>query len=385
VSIDCVEIQPARWNRITGSRQPQLDHLLPCDLAAGSRLFVVPSLLVSPMPASRSRRPGFTLIELLVVIAIIAILVSLLLPAVQAVREAARKSECQNHLHQLTVAVHNYEGSHKMVPPSGCIAGTSVTQPWSGQAFALPYLEGGTLYSKINFSFGYHHAQNKANFPPSGISAEKVTVLLCPSEIRDQARVDNATTIHYPLNYALNMGRYLVFDPNNGRNGGGAFAPNGRIGTQSYVDGMSNTLALSEVKAFTPRFHDATGVATEPAGPLAVSGGYTAGGAWSNQNGHTEWVCGRAIHNGFTTVFGPNTKVPHVDSGETFDIDVSSSREGVSATLVTYGIITSRSHHPGIVQASMMDGRVRSFSENISLQVWQAIGSRDGGDTTGTY
>lgn len=337
------------------------------------------------MPYCPDRRAAFTLIELLVVIAIIAILISLLLPAVQAVREAARKSECQNHLHQLTIAVHNYEGSHRVVPPSGCVAGTSVSQPWSGQAFILPYLEGGTYYSKIDFSYGYHSSVNKNAFPPSGIAGERVPVLICPSDVNDRQRVDNATTLHYPLCYALNLGRYKVFDPTNGSDGGGAFAPNGKIGSRHYTDGMSNTLGLSEVKAFTPRFHDAIPVAMEPAGPAAVSGGYTGGGAWSALNGHTEWVCGRAIHNGFTTLFGPNTRVPHIEGGIAYDIDVSSSREGVSATNVTYGIITSRSHHPGIVQASLLDGRVRSFSENLSLQVWQALGTRGGGEPTGAF
>jgi prepilin-type N-terminal cleavage/methylation domain-containing protein len=335
------------------------------------------------MSAHRSRRSGFTLIELLVVIAIIAILVSLLLPAVQAVREAARKSECQNHLHQLTIAVHNYESSHRVVPPSSCVAGTTVSQPWSGQAFILPFMEGGTYYSRIDFSYGYHHAVNKSAFPPSGISGERVSVLICPSDINDKQRVESATTLHYPLCYTLNVGRYKVFDPTNGSDGGGAFAPNGSIGSRNFTDGMSNTLGLSEVKAFTPRIHDATGVATEPSGPLSVSGTYTGGGSFSTSSGHTEWVCGRTIHNGFTTTFGPNTVVPHVEAGATYDIDVSSSREGRSATDVTYGIVTSRSYHPGIVQASMLDGRVRSYSENMSLQVWRALGSRAGGEVNG--
>lgn len=335
------------------------------------------------LPSRTPVRRGFTLIELLVVIAIIAILVSLLLPAVQSVREAARRTECSNHLHQLVIAVHNYEGSHKVSPPSGCVAGTSVSQPWSGQAFILPYLEGGNVYARIDFSFGYHHQTNKDAFPPSGIAAERIPVLLCPSEPNDRARVDSPTSIHYPLNYVLNLGQYKIFDPTDGSDGGGAFAPNGKLGPRSYTDGMSNILGLSEVKAMVPRFHDATGVPTPPSGPLAVSAGYTAGGAFSPSNGHSEWVCGRAIHNGFTTTFGPNTRVPHVQGGDEFDINVSSRREGASATEVTYAIITSRSWHPGLVQSAMMDGRVRSFSENLSLQVWQALGTRDGGEPVG--
>jgi prepilin-type N-terminal cleavage/methylation domain-containing protein len=337
------------------------------------------------MPRLAARCCGFTLIELLVVIAIIAILVALLLPAVQAVREAARRAECQNHLHQLIIAVHNYEGAHRQVPPSACVAGTSVTQPWSGQAFMLPFLEGNTLYQRIDFSYGYHHAVNKNRFPPNGIATERVPVLLCPSEPKDHSRLDAAgVPEHYPLNYALNVGRYKIFDPNDGSDGGGAFAPNSRLGPRSYVDGMSNTLGLSEVKGFMPRFHDTTGVPTEPSGPLAVSSGYTSGGAFGT-TGHTEWVCGRAIHAGFTTVFGPNTVIPHTQGGVLYDIDVTSSREGASAVAVTYGIIPSRSHHPGLVQSAMMDGRVRSFSENLSLDVWRALGTRAGGEATGAF
>ena len=77
-----------------------------------------------------------------------------------------------------------------------------------------------------------------------------------------------------------------------------------------------------------------------PVLPEDVSVGYTGGGARSATNGHTEWVCGRAIHHGFTTTFTPNTVVPHTVSGIVYDIDVSSRREGVNATDPTYGVIT---------------------------------------------
>ncbi|MGQ0635855.1 MAG: DUF1559 family PulG-like putative transporter [Planctomycetaceae bacterium] len=335
----------------------------------------------------RRSRAAFTLIELLVVIAIIAVLVSLLLPAVQQAREAARRVQCKNNLKQLGLALHNYLDAHLVFPPSGCISmATTSQQPWSAQAYILPFLDGGNIYSAINFSLGYHHAVNTGAYPPFGPAATRVAVLICPSDPNDRARLNAAgTPEHYPLSYGLNMGRYLVFNPVTGGDGGAAFGPNAKLHSGSFSDGMSNTLGLAEVKLFTPRIHDATGVAAEPATPDVVSAGYTAGGAFSATNGHTEWVCGRAIHNGFTTTFRPNQVVPHVVSGATYDIDISSNREGTSATAPTYGIITSRSFHEGIVQVLLMDGSARAVSENIDLQVWRRLGTRAGGDVVGEF
>jgi prepilin-type N-terminal cleavage/methylation domain-containing protein len=332
-------------------------------------------------------RSAFTLIELLVVIAIIAILIALLLPAVQQAREAARRTQCKNNLKQLGLALHNYLDTHSVFPPSGCISmATTSQQPWSAQAYILPFLDGGNIYSNINFSLGYHHAVNTSAYPPFGPAATRVPVLLCPSDPNDRTRLSSTgTPEHYPLSYALNMGRYLIFNPTNQGNGGGAFAPNSRLSTRDFTDGTSNTLGLAEVKAFNPRVHDATGVATEPTSADQVSSGYTAGGAFSAANGHTEWVCGRAIHNGFTTLFTPNRFVPHVVSGVTYDIDVSSNREGTSLTDPTYGVITSRSYHEGIVHTMLMDGSVRSISENIDTQVWRSLGTRSGGEVIGEF
>jgi prepilin-type N-terminal cleavage/methylation domain-containing protein len=348
---------------------------------------------MSPYYLSRSsqgrfgkRSSGFTLVELLVVIAIIGVMVGLLLPAVQAAREAARRMSCQNNLKQLGLALHNYESVHRIFPPSSVSVGTSAGQPWSGQSFLLPFVEGNNTYSLIDFSIGYHAAGNRSLFPPNGIAATRVPVLMCPSEIKDQVRFDTATNLpqHYPLNYALSVGRYLIYNPTNRGDGAAAFAPNGRIGTAGFVDGLSNTIGLCEVKAYTPRFHDAVLPSNEPTLPTQVSANVQ-GGDWSPTNGHTEWVCGRAIHTGFTTTFTPNTVVPHVVGGQAFDIDVSSSREGRSLTEATRGVITSRSYHPGLVQAAMMDGSVRSVTESIELNVYRALGTRAGSEVVGDF
>jgi prepilin-type N-terminal cleavage/methylation domain-containing protein len=335
--------------------------------------------------ASLSRRNplGFTLVELLVVIAIIGILIGLLLPAVQAAREAARRMSCGNNLKQLGLALHNYEGAFKRFPASAITLGGSANQPWSGQSFLLPYVEGDNLFKRIQFSVGYHHPENRAQFPPFGIASTRVPVLMCPSEVQDRER-RNATTDqpeHYPLNYAMSMGEYLIWDPVTKQDGGGAFAPNARFSTAHIVDGLSNTLGLAEVKAFTPRFHDVNPIPDEPPVlPTDVAARYL-GGAWSPNAGHTEWVCGRAIHTGFTTTFPPQTRVLYShNDGKTYDIDVSGLREGVHPSLATRAVITSRSYHAGLVHALLLDGSVRPIHSHIQVETWRALGTRAGSE-----
>jgi prepilin-type N-terminal cleavage/methylation domain-containing protein len=336
------------------------------------------------LPGARpSDRPGFTLVELLVVIAIVGVLVALLLPAVQAAREAARRMSCGNNLKQLGLALHNYESAFKRFPSSAITRGGSSTQPWSGQSFLLPYVEGDTIFRRIDFSIGYHHPDNRSQFPPYGVAATRVPVLLCPSEVNDRPRLNASTNIpeHYPLNYAMSVGEYLVWNPMTRQDGGGAFAPNSRFATAHFVDGLSNTVGFAEVKAFTPRFHDANTLpSAPPALPQSASVSHV-GGIWSATGGHTEWVCGRAIHTGFTTTFTPQTPFlfQHSD-GKTYDIDVSGIREGTDQTSITSAIITSRSYHAGLVHGLLMDGSVRPVNSNIQPNIWRAMGTRAGGE-----
>lgn len=140
------------------------------------------------LPRSRGVRPGFTLIELLVVIAIIAILIGLLLPAVQKVREAAARAKCQNNLKQMGVAIHAYHdvyqrvpaGGTSDVPPFGTAAVTDQQWGSSWQAFILPYIEQQSLYNQIKFVGGTGWQTSPTTSGPF-ISNVKIPVYRCPS------------------------------------------------------------------------------------------------------------------------------------------------------------------------------------------------------------
>jgi hypothetical protein len=187
----------------------------------------------------------------------------------------------------------------------------------------------------------------------------------------------------YPLNYGANFGTWLAFNPITGQSGDGAFGPNSRIGMRDFMDGTSQSIVFSEVKAFQPIIKGGGSPTNSPPSNNQVIGGWS--GSLEIDNGHTEWVEGRVHQNGFTTTFRPNTKVSHTENGTTYDIDYTSSEEGNSATLPTYSAVTSRSYHTGSVQSLLADGAVRSFSENIDQNVWRALGTRAGGEIVGDY
>ncbi len=135
------------------------------------------------------RRRGFTLVELLVVIAIIGILVALLLPAVQAAREAARRMNCQNNLKQVGLALHNYHDTYKTLPPSWII-----TNELSWHVLALPFLEQAPLYDQMNFANGSYTAMGKNN--PYGLT--ELEMLHCPSSPAQKMFTDPPHNVNTP-------------------------------------------------------------------------------------------------------------------------------------------------------------------------------------------
>ena len=327
-------------------------------------------------------RRGFTLIELLVVVAVIAILVSLLLPAVQQAREAARKAQCLNNLRQIGVALHNYESVAGVLPPSFVIDADPDRSggQWSVQVRLLPFLEQLNLEELVDFDVEY--GGDDASLE---VRTFRVPTYLCPSEVNDVARTDSAgEAIHYPVNYAFNGGDWFVWDNASRRQGDGAFAPNSAFGFQSFRDGVSGTLAFSEVRAFTPYVRDGgAGPEAPPSDEFALA---NLPGSFKTNSGHTEWVDGRVHQTGFTAALGPNTESPvaggSAGGGDDWG-DWTACREAKNCDGPTRAAVTSRSYHAGGVQSLLMDGSARFVGEGVELDVWRAVATRAGGEIVG--
>ncbi|MEZ6128473.1 MAG: DUF1559 domain-containing protein [Planctomycetaceae bacterium] len=337
-------------------------------------------MVSSGVSSCKKRSRAFTLIELLVVIAIIAILVALLLPAVQQAREAARRISCRNNLKQIGLAVHNYHDVFNCFPPLGCYPSAPVGQwkTFSAQARLLPYLEQSNLQNLVDWSIPYDIQGN--------VTGERIPTFLCPDEINDRKFPDGSIFV-YPVNYAMNLGSWFVFDRTSGRYGDGAFGTNCRLGLRDITDGTSNTLGASEVAAAQDYFRNSGQPAGLNAPPPTTAAQIVAmGGDFEPMSGHTEWAEGEAHHTGFTTVFGPNAKVPYTSGGTTTNVDYSSCRESwAGCSSPTYAAVTSRSYHPGIVQCMLTDGSARAISDNIDINVWRSLGTRSGSEVIGEF
>ena len=245
-------------------------------------------------------RSAFTLIELVIVVAIIAVLLGLVLPAVQKVREAAARARCQNNLKQLGLALHHYLDVNGTLPPNGLYPPAGPACSWSALARLLPYVEQGDLYRQIDFARPY--AAQPA------VASRRVAVYVCPSEVNDRGKVNAAgEPAHWCLNYAVNEGTWMVLDPATGQTGDGAFAPNRGFAPADFADGLSNTLAAAEVRACTDLLRGGNpGVARAPL-PAAPADVLAFGGAYRDDAGHTEWVDGKVHQTGFTALFPPNS------------------------------------------------------------------------------
>ncbi len=190
-------------------------------------------------PARPPHSPGgFTLIELLVVMAIIAVLIALLLPAVQSSREAARRITCANNLMQLALALQNYEASHEMFPP-GVVneSGPVLDQP-KGYQFGwlvriLPYVEMRNAYNHFNMSVGLHDARNMTT------RQTVVRVFLCPSDNGPMRTTSNIVLTNYA---ACHNSLETPIDVTNN----GSFILNRAIRYEDITDGMSSTVFLGE-------------------------------------------------------------------------------------------------------------------------------------------
>lgn len=328
-------------------------------------------------------RRAFTIVELLVVIAIIGILVGLLLPAVQASREAARGTQCKNNMRQLSLAVLNYESARKHLPPGTevdlTVTSTGNNGSWGVHGRILPYVEQSQLYEKVDISQAWDFQE--------AIDGLKIPFFACPSDPRSDELRDpgGGKSKLYPTNYGFNYGTWLVYDPKAGAGGDGAFFPNSYLRMAKFSDGASMTLLAAEVAAWQPYTRNGGPSDTFVPQNVTQAERAVASGAQFKNTGHTEWPDGRVHHTGMTTTMAPNTRVEYAHDGTVYDTDYNSWQEGKdgNAGNTSYAIVTSRSFHPGSVHVTLLDGSTHVVSDQIDLPVWRALGSRDEGKIIG--
>lgn len=324
----------------------------------------------------RDRR-AYTLVELLVSLGIVSLLVALLLPAAQGAREAARRASCADHLRQMILATHEFESSEGGFPAFGW-SGLSPLSPEppnfaSPQCALLPYLEQRDTFNAINFMA--RMGADLRDLGPSGnqtVAGRSIAAFLCPSDPEAAASGSPLAPISYRASFGtgetrlLRPGLFEVIED-------GAFVGTRVIlPTGAFRDGLANTLAFAEkpvgsgppgpYHAFRDWIQTRAFVLTADEWVATCSSlNSIAGGR--NDAGAT-WLMRDHVYTGFYTKRPPNDTVP--DCGES----------GSSGP----GVFTSRSYHPGGVNAALCDGSVRFFTNGTAVAVWRALGTRAASD-----
>ncbi len=309
------------------------------------------------MLLSLKRERGFTLVELLVVIAIIGILIALLLPAVQAAREAAKRSQCTNNLKQIGLAVHNYHDTFNGFPPGSVRFNLPGVSSWQTQHLSwavriLPYLEQQAIYDQVCWE-----CLQSWNSPPGNTLRNiDLAAYRCPTDYSD-ARVSNSWA---PTNYVVCSGADRNHGFSNSRNLG-MFRENMSRRIADIDDGTSHTMMASECMINEPWV--CRGSCSDQNACQAGTDGITLnsndeggrGMSWYRGYGGALWL--------FNTIMPPNDKL-------------TSNHECMSGS--TNGAYAARSRHPGGVNVTMGDGAVKFVSETVDLGIWRAASTIKG-------
>ncbi|WP_417848443.1 DUF1559 domain-containing protein [Thalassoglobus sp.] len=308
------------------------------------------------MPYRKRRMDGFTLIELLVVIAIIAILVALLLPAVQQAREAARRTQCKNNLKQIGIAMHNYHEVNNGLPVAqySCCWGTWVVG-------IMPYIEQTALYDRYEKNRKYGIPSDTARYNHSvnlPVVRTRFKTLSCPSDL-DNAPFSSITNHSYAVNFG-NTGYAQQATLNGVTFGEAPFrisgnntpARNKRF--RDVTDGTSSTMMVAEV--------------------LQGQGRDLRGFLW--------W--GDASQ--FTTYLPPNSSAPdRIYSSYYCNNQPEQNLPCAVSTTANPTMFGSRSNHVGGIQTVLVDGSTRFVSENIDLGLWRGLSTARGNEVIGDF
>jgi prepilin-type N-terminal cleavage/methylation domain-containing protein/prepilin-type processing-associated H-X9-DG protein len=321
-------------------------------------------------------RRGFTLVELLVVIAIIGVLVALLLPAVQAAREAARRGQCQNHVRQVVLAAHGYHDTMQRFPAGWC-------RPHNASAICslLPYLEQGNRANTFDWTQDINGAATNA-----AARSQDVKVYMCPSDqgIGRFFTGTSGTQGAEPTgrnNYMPNMGNRANFaEVDNGvrQRANGIFYRNSKVRLAEITDGTSNTALFSECQRGP--------VVAPSAGQDLLVSTEVEFGAWDgspnvdvqrptqceSRTANTAKYRGGQYYRGgvIWTGFYNHTLTPNFKG-----------RDCYRSSGLDSGHYAARSYHPSSVNVGMCDGSIRVANDSIDLVVWRAAGSVGDGET----
>jgi prepilin-type N-terminal cleavage/methylation domain-containing protein len=322
------------------------------------------------------RRCGFTLVELLVVIAIIGVLVAILLPAVQAARESARRLNCSHNLAQIGVGVLNYEAAHGVYPPGTIEPQGPIYQEPKGYHHnwivqILPYLEERNAWAHVDQSVGVYHANN------APVRSLSFRVLLCPSSADERRARSCYAAVHHDVEAPIDTDNQ------------GVFFLNSHVTRDDVTDGPAHTLYIGE-----KRFSDGndlgwmsgtratlrntgtppnvSGVRPPPGGGVLGTTGPSGAGMMAGDAGVDDGSMAFALEAGMADQ-AADAEAEAANAGEKTPPGAAPL---VQAPTAVGGFASA---HPGVVQFVMGDGAVRVIRQTIDMTVYQRLGHRADG------
>ena len=320
------------------------------------------------MKPSPGVRAGFTLIELLVVIAIIAILIALLVPAVQKVREAAARTQCVNNLKQWGLAMHSYHDAQKKLP-----AFTTVSPRHNWPAFVMPYLDQAALVAAYTLTVNWFDPPNLA------MTQVQLAVFYCPSDRPAAMWTDQTSYVSARANYLACYGNVTF-----GGTTLGAYTSRGVFGCSDVAGAATNVFTPYQTKLVQITDGTSNTILMSEIIVAKMDNNQGGGGTWQNGDfrGHIwhDAYSASPSHcpNIFMTINQPNSSVP--DNGLCGTVANTDPLMPCADSGTTTRVNTARSRHSGGVHALFADATARFMSNTIGTTTWQGLGTMAGNE-----